>query len=391
VARQLQQAATTPTVRSTAVTDSADDDAPAAGRPSAGGPPPGRRANVIGLGLIGGSVALGLRRRGWHVSGDDSAPGVVDAAVQRGVVDAGGVDPDAEITFVAVPVLAAADQIKRALTETSGSVTDVGSVKAQICRACADTRFVGGHPMAGSELDGLDGAQGDLFEGAVWVLTPTIETDDAVLTAVAVTVASLGAEVVALGPERHDQLVAVVSHVPHLTAATLMGLASERAEEHAALLRLAAGGFRDMTRVASGSPAIWLDICGENREAIVGALDQLIDGLRSMRDTIDADDRDGLHARLTAARAARANLPARVVHPDELAEVRIPIPDRAGAAAEVFTLAAELSVNIASFEVVHIAESNRGVAVVLVDRALVDVYRGGLIARGFRPAVQPLT
>ena len=350
-----------------------------------------RRANVIGLGLIGGSVALGLRRLGWYVSGDDVDRATAAAALERQVVDRLGVDPAAEITFVAVPVLAATDQIKRALAETAGAVTDVGSVKAAVCAACDDPRFVGGHPMAGSELDGLDGAQGDLFEGAVWVLTPTLTSDDAAFALVASVTGSLGAEVVALSPARHDQLVAVVSHVPHLTAATLMGLASERAEEHAALLRLAAGGFRDMTRVASGRPGIWLDICAENRPAIVEVLDQLIGGLTEMRDVIESDDREELFARLTAARQARANLPARVVHPDELAEVRIPIPDRAGAAAEVFTLAAELSVNIASFEVVHVAESTRGVAVVLVDRALVELFRGGLLARGFRPAVQPLS
>ena len=349
------------------------------------------RANVIGLGLIGGSAALALRERGWPVSGEDIDTATASAAVDRGVVDAIGLDDQAEITFVAVPVLTAADQVKRALAETSGAVTDVGSVKAAVCAAAADTRFVGGHPMAGSELDGLDGAQADLFEGAVWVLTPGPDSDDAVFAQVAAVVASFGAEVVALTPERHDQLVAVVSHVPHLTAATLMGLASERAEEHAALLRLAAGGFRDMTRVASGRPAIWLDICAENRTAIVGVLDQLIDGLGEVRDIIGSDDREALHARLTSARHARANLPTRVVHPDELSEVRIPIPDRAGAAAEVFTLAAELSVNIASFEVVHVAESTRGVAVVLVDRAMVELFRGGLLARGFRPAVQPLS
>lgn len=350
-----------------------------------------RRANVIGLGLVGGSIALGLRDRGWQVSGDDVDPDIGRTALDRNVVDTLGLDPDAEVTFVAVPVLSTADQVKRALAETSGAVTDVGSVKAAVCSAVDDPRFVGGHPMAGSELDGLDGAQGELFEGAVWVLTPDAASDDAVFATVAGVVASLGAEVVALAPERHDQLVAVVSHVPHLTAATLMGLASDRAEEHAALLRLAAGGFRDMTRVASGRPGIWIDICSENRTAITGVLEQLITGLEEMRDMIGTDDREGLHERLTAARQARANLPDRVVHPDQLAEVRIPIPDRAGAAAEVFTLAAELSVNIASFEVVHVAESNRGVAVVLVDRALVELFRGGLLARGFRPAVQSLS
>jgi prephenate dehydrogenase len=352
---------------------------------------PRRRANVVGLGLIGGSVALGLRQLGWHVSGEDADPPTMEEARIRKVVDDVGLDPQAEITFVAVPVLAAVDHVKRALAETTGAVTDVASVKAAICAGVDDPRFVGGHPMAGSELDGLDGAQADLFEGAVWVLTPAAHTDDTAFATVASVVRSLGAEVVALAPDRHDQLVAVVSHVPHLTAATLMGLASDRAEEHAALLRLAAGGFRDMTRVASGRPGIWLDICAENRPAIVDALDELIDGLTEMRDIIGTDDRDALFARLTAARQARANLPARVVHPEELAEVRVPIPDRAGAAAEVFTLAAELSVNIASFEVVHVAESTRGVAVVLVDRAMVELFRGGLLARGFRPAVQPLS
>ena len=221
---------------------------------------------MIGLGLIGGSVALGLREQGWHVSGDDNDERVVDGRPRAGRDrSARASTPPAEITFVAVPVLAIADQVKRALAETSGVVTDVGSVKGSLCAAIDDRRFVGGHPMAGSELDGLDGAQADLFAGAVWVLTPQSDTDDATFSLVTSIVSSLGADVVALGPERHDHLVAVVSHVPHLTAATLMGLASDRAEEHAALLRLAAGGFRDMTRVASGRPGIWLDICAENR------------------------------------------------------------------------------------------------------------------------------
>lgn len=349
-----------------------------------------RRANVIGLGLIGGSVGLALRDQGWHVSGDDSDPARVATAVERGIVDAAGLDPQAAITVVAVPVLAVADQVKRALTETTGFVTDVGSVKASVTASVGDPRFVGGHPMAGSELEGLDGADASMFQGAVWVLTPTPATDDASFAAVAAMVAELGAEVVAMPPDRHDQVVAVVSHVPHLTAVTLMGLASARAEEHAALLRLAAGGFRDMTRIASGHPGIWLDICAENRPAIVAALDGLVEGLSGIRDVVANDDRDGLLGRLQLAREARANIPGRVAHPEALAEMRIPIPDRTGAAAEVFTLAAELGVNIASFEVVHSVEGERGVAVVLVDAANAELFRGGLLARGYRPALQRL-
>jgi prephenate dehydrogenase len=358
--------------------------------PAPAGTQDGRRANILGLGLIGGSIGLALRERGWYVTGDDLAASVAERAVQLGALDAIGLDPGAVITFVATPVLAVADQVKRALAECTGFVTDVGSVKGGIAAAVPEPRFVGGHPMAGSELEGLEGADGAMFEGAVWVLTPSPTTDDTTFSAVAAVVSELGADVVALPPERHDQVVAVISHVPHLTAATLMGLASDRAEEHAALLRLAAGGFRDMTRIASGHPAIWLDICAENRPAILSALDGLIEGLQSMRQVVDTDDRVGLFSRLSSAREARANLPSRVNQPSELAEMRITIPDRPGAAAEIFTLAAELGVNIASFEVVHSAEGNKGVAVVLVDAATAELYRGGLIARHFRPAVQRL-
>jgi prephenate dehydrogenase len=345
---------------------------------------------VLGLGLIGGSLALALRERGWLVSGDDHDPARAAEAMRRGIVDAVGVARNAAISFVATPVLAVADVAKRALAETTGVVTDVGSVKSSIAAAVDDPRFLAGHPMAGSELDGLDGADAALFNGAVWVLTPTATTADSTFSAVASTVAELGADVVAMDPHRHDQTVAVISHVPHLTAATLMGLASQRAEEHAALLRLAAGGFRDMTRIASGQPGIWLDICAENRPAILEALDGLIDGLTTMREVVDHDDRQGLHDRLSLARAARANLPARFTQPSELTELRIPIPDRPGAAAEVFTLAAELGVNIASFEVVHNIEGTRGVAVVLVDSSRAELFRGGLLARGYRPALQRL-
>jgi prephenate dehydrogenase len=350
-----------------------------------------RTANVIGLGLMGGSIAIGLRQRGWRIHGDDASTATVDMALERGVIDVAGLDADAEITFVAVPVLAVVDQVKRALVETYGVVTDVGSVKSTVAAQCDDPRFVGSHPMAGSELDGLDGADPEMFSGAVWVVTPLPTTDDVTLASVTNVLRVLDAEVVALTPQQHDQVVAVVSHVPHLAAATLMRLAVTRAEEHAPLLRLAAGGFRDMTRIASGRPDIWIDICVENRDAIVAALDDLIGGLEQMRSIVASDDRQQLHTVLTGAREARSNLPGRVVHPEELVEVRIRIPDRTGAAAEVFTLAADLGVNIANFEVVHLAEGNRGVAVVLVDAASSDVFRGGLIARGFRPSITPLS
>ena len=350
----------------------------------------GRRASVSGLGLIGGSIAKALRARGWHVTGHDVDVATVQRALDRSVIDAVGLDAAAEITFVAVPVRAVPGAVRHALASTRGLVTDVGSVKGPVVADIDDARFVGGHPMAGSELEGLDGADAEMFTGAVWVLTPTSATPDSAFSAVATVVRSFGAEVVALAPERHDALVAVVSHVPHLTAATLMALADSRAEEHAALLRLAAGGFRDMTRIASGHPAIWLDICDENRPAILSGLDGLLAGLSMVRDLVASGDRDGLLTILTRARAARANLPARVSVAADLAEVRIAIPDRPGSAAEIFTLAAELGVNLYDFEVFHSAESAKGVLIVLVDATASELFRGGLIARGFRPSVRRL-
>lgn len=349
-----------------------------------------RRANVLGLGLIGGSLCAALTRRGWRVSGLDADPHRSETALDKKLIHDIGLDPNADVTFVSVPVMALPDEVRRALAGTTGVVTDVGSVKNVVAREIQDPRFVPGHPMAGSELEGLDGADPDLFEGAVWVLTPTQSTSDDAFSLVAEVVNELGAEVVALDPQRHDSLVAVVSHVPHLTAATLMGLASSRSSEHAALLRLAAGGFRDMTRIASGHPAIWLDICTANRAAIIQELDALIAGLSEMRHSIDEDDRDEIRRRLILAREARANLPARVTSTANLAEVRIPIPDRPGSAAEVFTLAAELGVNIPDFEVVHSPEGDRGIAVILVDANIVELFRGGLLARGFRPSIRRL-
>ena len=350
-----------------------------------------RRANVVGLGLIGGSIALALRNRGWVVHGQDADPEVLARAMELGVIDESGLVRAAEITFVATPVGSVADEVARALDATDGLVTDVGSVKADLCERVTSPRFVGGHPMAGSELDGLDGADPEMFEGAVWVLTPDSDVPDDTFATVASVISALGAEVVALPPVDHDRLVAVVSHVPHLTAASLMALATDRAEEHASLLRLAAGGFRDMTRIASGRPGIWIDICRANGKAIVDALDEMIASLEAIRRMVVEDDSTALLSLLSASREARVNLPGRVTDPTALAEVRIRIPDRAGAAAEVFTLAAELGVNIANFEVVHLAEGARGVAVVLVERSAVEVFRGGLIARGFRPTVTSLS
>jgi prephenate dehydrogenase len=277
-----------------------------------------------------------------------------------------------------------------ALAASPGIVTDVGGVKGSIVDAVGDPRFIGGHPMAGSEQDGIDGADADLFAGAVWVLTPTAKTDDAAFAGLRSVITDLGADVVALAPDHHDALVAVVSHVPHLTAASLMRMADDRSTEHRALLRLAAGGFRDMTRIASGHPGIWPDICAENRSAIVDVLDGLLASLTEVRGIVADDDRAGLLHVLEQARTARANIPSRLSGASDLCEVRIPVPDRAGVLAEVTTLAGTLDVNIADLEIAHSSEGDRGVLILVVEARAAERLRGGLVDQGYRPSVTPL-
>lgn len=354
---------------------------------------PRRRALVVGVGLIGGSIGAALRRSGWHVLGRDLATADLDRAVALGAIDAAAPAEgpvDVELTFVATPVGAIAEEVRRALLDTPGLVTDAGSVKSPLVPLMADPRFVGGHPMAGSEQEGVAGARPDLFEGRTWVLTPIPGTDDDAFDEVRTVVSGFGADVVSLPPERHDSIVAVVSHVPHLTAASLMGLADERATEHRSLLRLAAGGFRDMTRIASGHPGIWPDICAENRTAIVAELDRLMATLGQVRDLVADGDRDGLVAVLERARSARQALPARYARPEDLAEVRMPLRDQRGAIASVTALVDELDVSIADIEIAHSVEGDEGVLILLVEAADGDRLREALAEAGYKPVLRPL-
>ncbi len=349
-----------------------------------------RRAQIVGTGLIGGSIALALRARGWHITGRDIDAKRAERALELGVLDVVGSDAEAELAFVAVPASALEAEIRKTLSETNGIVTDTGSVKTTVARSIDDPRFIPGHPMAGSEQEGVDGANQEIFDGAVWVLTPTLGSDDFGLRDLQTVLASMGCDVVTMTPERHDALVAIVSHVPHLAAASLMCLADDRALDDAPLLRLAAGGFRDMTRVAAGHPEIWLDICEENRDAIVSVLDEFSARISNIREIVAQSDRTGLTNLLSQARKARTNLPSRYVRPQELVEVRIPIPDRKGQIANITMLAADCEVNVADIEVAHSAEGAQGVLVLVVAQAEVQRFLAALAGQGYRPTTREL-
>ena len=349
-----------------------------------------RRATVVGTGLIGGSVGIALRKQGWRVAAVDADPAVATQAVKVGAADEIGFDEASDLVVVAAPVGAIPALALDALGRCGAVVTDVGSTKAEICSTVDSERFVGGHPMAGSEQDGIDGATEDLFAGAMWVLTPLESTDERAFATVRSVVRSIGAETLALPPAIHDDLVAQVSHVPHLTAATLMNMADTTSVEHRALLRLAAGGFRDMTRISAGRPSIWPDICLANGTAIVDGLDELIGALSQVRTLVADGDRDGILDLLTRARLARVNLPVGFGPADDLVELAITIPDRPGEIAAIANLAAELDVNIFDLEISHSGEGRQGVMMVVVDESRSERFVGGLMARGYRPNVRSL-
>ena len=353
-----------------------------------------RRVALVGTGLVGGSVGLGLRRAGSEVIGYDADHARAEAARDLGVIDLVAVTieeavRDVDLVVVAVPVGAVADVVIAALDAGATLVTDVGSVKGPVVRAVEAARpelarrFVGGHPMAGSEQEGLDGASVDLFAGATWVLTPAPSTDPEAFAAVRAAVGELGADTIALEPDVHDSLVAVVSHVPQLAASTLMNVADAGSDRHAVMLRLAAGGFRDMTRIASGHPGIWPDICVTNRDAIVTALDELLAALMQVRSYVSTGDRDALRTVLEDARAARRNLPAGMSVDEPIVELRIPVLDRPGEIAEVTTIAAQLGVNIVDFEIAHSLEGQRGTFVFVVPAVGADAFESALVDVGY--------
>ena len=199
-------------------------------------------------------------------------------------------------------------------------------------------------------------------------------------------VTSFGADVVELAPSRHDSLVAIVSHLPRLIAANLMVLAADASEENAVVLRLAAGGFRDMTRIAAGNPAIWPDIFRDNAAAVIEALDDLRERLDEARRILVDQDRGALVTLLDHARVRAATSRRGIPRPESVVECRVPVLDRPGALAEVTTILAERDVNIYDLEVADSAEGERGVLVLAIDAEAVDVVRSALVGRGYRVA-----
>ena len=348
---------------------------------------------ILGTGLIGASVGLAARSTDARVTGFDASRANALRALERGAVDAVADDigvavASADLVVVATPVDLIGDlcaELARHVAE-GAVVTDVGSAKAGVV-ARADhalgARFVGGHPMAGSERHGPDAADDKLFEGASWILTPTERTSSHTYRTVADFVSSLGAVPVALDPDVHDSLLARLSHLPQLVASALVDVAAN-AGDGEALLGLAASGFRDVTRIAASDPAMWVAILRSNREAVLEALEGLASSVERLRMDIDSGRWDDVHSLLDRAREARTTVFTKPVYTGPPVALWMLIPDRPGVLAEVTTAAGEIGANIEDVRIVHSTEGGKGrLELVVAGEAPADALERRLRSLGY--------
>jgi prephenate dehydrogenase len=322
------------------------------------------RVAVVGTGLVGGSVGLAARRRlGAEVRGFGPE---AQRAAERGAVDTACATleaalDDAEIAFVAPPLGVLAETVDAVLAAAPPgcAVTDVGSTKAAIVAGRDDQRFVGGHPMAGAEVSGVDHAREDLFEDAVWYLTPTAGTSGVLYERLHRAVSGLGARPAAIDPDVHDRLMAAVSHLPHVIANVLVAQAI-RAVDDGATTPATGPGFRDATRIAGANPALWPDILLANREALVAEIDATVTRLDEVRAALRAGDRAALHAQQERAAAERRALRENQLAGGPQRELRAAVPNRPGVIAELALRLGRAGINISDMALAPSADMQQG-------------------------------
>lgn len=330
---------------------------------------------IIGVGLIGGSLGMALcsRKLAQKVIGVDINTVELELAVELEAIHEGSTDPasaaaDADLVVIATPVGLTVEMVKiiAPVVKKGCLVTDVGSTKARIVREAemlmpSGTFFVGGHPMTGSETAGIKGADRYLFENAAYILTPSAVTDQSAVDATERLALAVGAKVVKIDPEEHDLMVAAVSHLPHLVATVLVNTVGEIQKDHNDVLMLAAGGFRDTTRVASGHPLMWRDICITNREKIMEVLDKFSSALQETRSFIESCDDKGLESRFTMARELRNTIPSKMRgYLPAAYEIVVTVADKPGAISSLAGCLGSEGININDIEILRVREGEGG-------------------------------
>jgi len=330
---------------------------------------------LVGTGLIGSSVGLAAKRANdVHVTGWDPDRASLEGAAERGAVDrtVGSVEEavaDAELAVVAAPVAQLAAQVDEVLRVSPDgcTVTDVGSTKGWIAAAERPPRFVGGHPVAGSEAHGPAHARAELFDGATWFLTPAANTDADRYRALHGFVSGLGAIPVAVDPQAHDRLLALTSHLPHAIANLLLNqVGANRVEGHEPLAA-AGGGLRDMTRIGGANPRIWVDIFLDNADSIRDALAEHRRRVEQLEAALGNGDAGFLARWIGEASQHRRQLlagaysDAGAVH-----RLLVRIPDRPGVLAAITQALGVERINIEDFELRHESPERGGALTVLI-------------------------
>ncbi|MEX2588523.1 MAG: prephenate dehydrogenase [Actinomycetota bacterium] len=331
---------------------------------------------ILGMGLMGGSFGMACLSKGLveRVVGFDSDPQATQSALKAGAITdcaftLAWAVKEADLVVIATPVRAIPGVFAEAapFLKAGCVVTDVGSTKAGIVQQVQDAstaavHFVGGHPVAGSESHGIAAASPDLYDGCFWILTPIKQTAAEAEAALEEFLGRLGAKVLRLDPAKHDEALALTSHLPQLLSSTLMGFAADAATSGEGLPLLAAGGFRDMTRIAASSPEMWVDIVRENQPALLGLMKRFERTLAGVTEMLDRQDWEALGKSLHQAREVRRALPLKAgMDISELEEILVAVPDRPGVLAEVSTGLRESGVNIEDLNIVHMPEGGRGV------------------------------
>jgi len=359
------------------------------------------RLAIIGTGLIGASIGLAAKQAGTgRVTGFDLDPDALRTAAERGAVDEAAASlPDAvreaELVVVAAPVAQLAPQVAAALDASPepATVTDVGSTKAAVCTAAAGSaRFIGGHPVCGSEASGARHANGELFRGATWFLSPLPETEPERYRLVHGFVGALGATPVAVDPRAHDRLVALTSHLPHALANALVNQAGATRVDGHEPLAAAGGSLRDMTRVAGANPRIWVDIFLDNADELRGALVEHRRRLEQLEDALAAGDAGFLARWIGEAAGNRRRMLADAYDdPGTLHRVRVHIPDRPGVLAGITQALGAERINIEDFELQHVSPERGGVLNVLIGGADAAERAAALLeAQGYGVLVSPV-
>ncbi len=332
-----------------------------------------KRLGIIGTGLIGASVGLAAKRAGVaQVTGYDFSDETLEVARERGAIDdargAPGEPMDADLIVVAVPVTALHTVVRDLLDrDAQATVTDVGSTKSNVSGAIGDPRFVGGHPVTGSEAHGPAHATADLFDGATWFLTPSSATEPQRYRLVHGFVSSLGATPVAIDPQAHDRLVALTSHLPHALANLLVNQAGATRVEGHEPLAAAGGSLRDMTRVAGANPRIWIDIFLENSAEIRESLAEHRRRIEQLEAALNTGD-GGFLARWIGEAADNRRRMLAVAFPDpgDLHQLRVHVPDRPGVLAGITQALGARRINIEDFELHHVSPERGGTLTLLV-------------------------